>query len=107
MARLIWAEPALLGLGEIAEYIALDNPHAGSRYVHKVFSAVKRLTRYPKSGKRPQELPETPYRELVVPPCRIFCRVEVATVIILYVMRSERLLRSYVLDERLIDPDPP
>lgn len=100
MARLRWSEPALLDLEEIAEYIALNNPQAASRYVRSVFDAVERLKRYPSSGKRPAELPETPYRELVVPPCRIFYRAEAQTVFILHVMRSERLLRSFLLDQR-------
>ena len=100
MARLIWAEPALSDLEEIAEYIALDNPPAAKRYVRKAFAAVERLKRYPNSGKRLVELPESTYRELVVPPCRLFHRVEADRVIILHVMRSERLLRSYLLDQR-------
>ncbi|NBF40174.1 MAG: type II toxin-antitoxin system RelE/ParE family toxin [Spirochaetes bacterium] len=100
MARLIWSQPALLDLEEIAEYIALDNRPAASRYVRKVFSAVKRLKRYPYSGRRPEELPATPYREVVVPPCRIFYRAEEDAVFILHVMRSERLLRSFLLEQR-------
>ena len=47
---------------------------------------------------------DTRYQELVVPPCRLFYRVEADTVIILYVMRSERLLRSFVLDQRAHEP---
>jgi len=100
MARLIWTEPALLDLEEIAEYIALDDSVAASRYVQKVFDRVERLEAHPKSGKRPPELPRTPYREVVVAPCRIFYRIERDAVYILYVMRSERLLRSYLLDLR-------
>ena len=100
MAQLVWTEPALNDLDEIAEYIALDNPLAASNYVQTVLERVERLTTYPNSGKRPAELPRTPYREVVVPPCRIFYRVEKSTVIILHVMRSERLLRSFLLDQR-------
>ena len=100
MARLIWTEPALLDLDEIAEYIALDNPLAASRYVQKVFDRVMRLEVHPSSGKHPPELPRAPYREVVVPPCRIFYRIEKSTVYILHVMRSERLLRTYLLDQR-------
>jgi toxin ParE1/3/4 len=103
VARLIWAEPALTDLEEMAEYIALDNPPAASRYVRKVFNVIERLKDFPSSGKRPVELPDTPYREVIVPPCRVFYRVESDTVIILYVMRSERLLRSYLLDQRSAD----
>ena len=100
MARLIWTEPALLDLDEIAEYIALDDPLAASRYVQRVFNRVERLQTHPNSGKRPPELPRSPYREVVVPPCRVFYRIEGETVYILYVMRSERLLRTYLLDQR-------
>lgn len=98
--RLIWTEPALLDLDEVAEYIALNNPPAASRYVRKVFDRVEQLEGHPLSGKKPPELSGTPYREIVVAPCRIFYRVEGEAVYILYLMRSERLLRSYLLDQR-------
>jgi toxin ParE1/3/4 len=76
MAQLVWTEPALIDLDEIAEYIALDDPSAASNYVQKVFDRVERLVIYPNSGKRPEELPRTSYREVVVPPGRVFYRVE-------------------------------
>ncbi|NCC62577.1 MAG: type II toxin-antitoxin system RelE/ParE family toxin [Verrucomicrobiae bacterium] len=100
MARLIWTEPALMDLDEIAEYIALDDPLAASRYVQRLFDRVERLETHPNSGKRPPELPRSPYREVVIPPCRVFYRAETGTVYILFVMRSERLLRTYLLNER-------
>ncbi len=100
MARLIWTEPALTDLDEIAEYIALDNPQAASRFIQKVFDRVQRLEAHPKSGKRPPELTRTHYREVVVAPCRIFYRVEKDDVYVLYVMRSERLLRPFLLQLR-------
>lgn len=100
MAQLIWTEPALMDLDEVAQYIALDDPAAASNTVQKVFDRVERLATYPNSGKRPAELHRTPYREIVVPPCRIFYRIEEESVFILYVMRSERLLRPFLLDKR-------
>jgi toxin ParE1/3/4 len=100
VARLIWSRPALRDLEEIAEYIALDSPSAASRYVRKVFEAAERLKRYPESGRRPVELPSTPYREVIVPPCRVFYRADENDVFILHVMRSERLVRSFLLEER-------
>ena len=100
MARLIWTEPALGDLDQITEYIALDNPRAASRFVEKVFDRVERLEAHPKSGKRPTELTGTHYREVVVAPCRVFYRIEKDDVYILYVMRSERLLRPYLLQQR-------
>lgn len=100
MARLIWTEPALLDIDKIAEYIAIDDPFAASCFIRKVFERVGRLEAFPVSGKRPPELPDTFCREVVVSPCRIFYRIEEDIVYILYVMRAERLLRSYLLDQR-------
>ena len=100
MARLIWTEPALADLEAIADYIALDNPAAACRLVQRVFESVERLERFPSSGKRPPEMSRSPYREIVVTPCRVFYRVEGDAVFLLYVMRAERLLRRFLLKER-------
>jgi toxin ParE1/3/4 len=100
VARLIWTEPALADLEAMADYIALDNPTAARRLVGRVFESVERLERFPNSGKRPPELPRSSYREIVVTPCRVFYRVEDDAVFLLYVMRAERLLRRFLLEER-------
>lgn len=101
MAQIKWTEPALNDLDEIAEYIALDKPSAAKNLVKEIFKSVKILKQFPESGRCPPELPEASYRELVVGPCRIFYRVETKQVYILYVMRSERELRKFLLDDRL------
>lgn len=97
MAEIIWTEPALQELEAIAEYIALDNPAAASHLVREIFAKAERLEDFPQSGRIPPELPESVYRELVIPPCRIFYRDEEQRVLILYVMREERQLRAYML----------
>lgn len=102
MARLIWTEPALNDLEEIAEYIALDKPSAAQKLVKDVFASVKRLKQFPKSGKTPPELHNTDYLEVVVGPCRIFYRIDNNKVYLLYVMRSERKLGLYILEDRRI-----
>ena len=99
MARLIWTEPALNDLEIIAEYIALDKPDAVRRYVQKVFDAVKRLERFPRSGSIPPEIPHLPYRQIVVPPCRIFYRIQKDHLFIVHVMRSEQLLKEEFFKE--------
>ena len=96
MARLIWTEPALNDLEIIAEYIALDKPDAARRYVQKVFDTVERLERFPRSGSIPPEIPHLPYRQIVVPPCRIFYRIQKDHLFIVHVMRSEQLLREEI-----------
>lgn len=97
MAEVIWSEPALQELDAIAEYIALDNPAAASDLVQQVFDKTERLEDFPQSGRIPPELPNSVYREVVVPPCRIFYREDEQRVLILYVMREERQLRAYML----------
>jgi plasmid stabilization system protein ParE len=97
VAEVIWAEPALQELDAIAEYIALDNPAAASDLVQQIFYKTERLENFPQSGRIPPELPNSVYREVVVPPCRIFYREDEKRALILYVMREERQLRAYML----------
>jgi toxin ParE1/3/4 len=98
MAEVIWTEPALQELDAIAEYIALDHPAAASQLIQKVFDKIDRLGDFPQSGRIPSELPDSVYREVVVPPCRIFYREDKNRILVLYVMREERQLRVYMLD---------
>jgi len=100
MAQVIWAEPALADLDEIAEFIALDKPSAAKKLVRDIFSKIERLEDFPESGRKPPELNETRYREIIVPPCRIFYRIQKEKVFILHVMRSERRLRKFILEAR-------
>jgi plasmid stabilization system protein ParE len=100
MAEIIWSEPALSDLDAIADYIALENPVAASALIKRIFGHVDQLADHPESGSRPQELGRSRYRQIVEPPCRVFYRYDGHRVIILYVMRSERLLRKHRLAAR-------
>jgi toxin ParE1/3/4 len=101
MAQIVWTEPALLEINEIAEYIALDKLDAAQKLVRNIFSRIEKLKDFPKSGRKPPELPNrTRYREVIVGPCRIFYREEKSKILIIYVMRSERTLRKYILEDR-------
>ena len=99
MAEVIWTEPALQQLDAIAEYIALDNFAAASDLVSEVFAKTGRLEDFPGSGRIPPELPDSVYREVVVPPCRIFYRAVEQQLLVLYVMREERQLRAFMLEK--------
>lgn len=100
MAQVIWTESALSDLAEIAEYIALDKTSAAKRMVQQVFSYSDRLEQFPKLGRVPPELEHSQYRENIVGPCRIFYRVTGDKIYIIYVMRGERQLRKFLLDDR-------
>lgn len=102
MAKIIWTEPALADLDEVAEYIAINNGSAAKKLVALVFAKVARLADYPESGRIPAELAGLKYRELVVPPCRIFYRIEADQLFILYVMRQERDLRRFMIDHEVM-----
>ncbi len=99
MARLIWTEPALEDLGQIADYIALDDPAAAKRLVGRVFTKAGLLQNFPEMCAVPHDLPDSRYRHLVVRPLRIFYRIQGDSVYIVYVMRSERLLKASDLEE--------
>ena len=73
---------------------------AARRLIQRVFTCVERLEQFPESGRMPPELEHSKYREIIVGPCRVFYRVDQDKVYILYVMRGERQLRKYLLDER-------
>lgn len=99
MAEIIWTDPALDQLDEIAEYIALDNPSAARDLVARIFEIVERLRRFPESGREPPELPGSVYREIVSSPCRVFYRREGKKVLVLHVMRDEMQLKRFLLGE--------
>ena len=97
MAEIIWTNPALDDLNDIAEYIALSNLLSAKKLVSKIFDKVERLEMLPESGKKPIELTSLNYREVIVNPCRIFYKIDNDKVYILHAMRQERDLRKFLL----------
>jgi toxin ParE1/3/4 len=61
-------------------YIVRDNPQAAIRFRKRAERALRRLTRFPKSGRRIPEFPDLPFREVIVPPYRFFYRREGRTI---------------------------
>lgn len=100
MARIIWTEPALNELDEIADYISLDDPTAAKKLVRSAFEKIDRLVHHPKSGKLVEEIDNSIYREVVSFPCRIFYRQEKEIVYIVHVIREEQFLHIDLLKSR-------
>ena len=97
MARAValkWAEPALNELDDIAAWIAGQSPVAAAELVDRVLTRVEMLRRFPSAGRRVPEVGGTVYREIVVPPLRVVHRRAGSAVLIVHVMRGERLLRQ-------------
>lgn len=97
MAEIIWTNPALEDINDIAEYIALSNLLSAKKLITKIFDKVERLEAFPESGKKPIELSNLNYREVLVNPCCIFYKIDNDKVYILHIMRQERDLRKFLL----------
>lgn len=61
-------------------YIKQDKPIAALRFRRRVEQSLKRLVRFPESGRTIPEFPDLPFRELLVPPYRFFYRVKGKTI---------------------------
>ena len=72
-------------------FIAEDKPSAARRLRIRTETALRRLERFPNSGRRIPEFPDLPHREVVLPPFRFFYRVEKKTVWIVAVWHGAQL----------------
>jgi plasmid stabilization system protein ParE len=61
-------------------YILRDNPQAAVQFRKRAERALRRLRRYPESGRLIPEFPDLPFREVIVPPYRFFYRREGSTI---------------------------
>ena len=73
--QVIWTDPALERVREIALHIALDDVDAAERWADGVFDAVERLAAFPESGRVVPELGSRTVRELILGSYRVFYRV--------------------------------
>ena len=94
MAEIIWTEPALQSLDEIADYISLDNPSAARALVRNIFQSIELLEQQPLAGKTIPEIEISIFREIVIVPCRVFYRIENRFIYIVHVQRQEQRFRN-------------
>ena len=104
MVEIVWAEPAIADLEAVADVIALQDPAAAAAFVQRVLSHVAQMARHPESGTRIPEMPDSRHRQLVEPPCRIFYRYDGSRVLVVHVMRTERLLKRRRLGTARVKP---
>jgi len=72
-------------------YIRQDNPPAAIRFRKKAESVLRRLEKFPESGRGIPEFPELRYREVIVAPYRFFYRIEGTSVWIVAVWHGAQL----------------
>lgn len=78
-------------------YIKRDNPEAARHFRRRVEDVLRRLEKFPDSGRVIPEFPELPYREVIVAPYRFFYRREGASpgcALVLSNRRTRRLIAS-------------
>jgi len=90
--QVVWTDPALERVDEIAVYIAQDDPDAADHWTIELFDAVERLVDFPESGRMVPELGVREVRELIIGAYRVFYRVGSA-VEVLSVRHGSQLLR--------------
>ena len=72
-------------------YIRRDKPAAAARFRQRAERTLRRLERFPESGRRLPEFPGLPYREVIATPYRFFYRVEKQTVWVVAVWHGAQL----------------
>jgi plasmid stabilization system protein ParE len=73
------------------EYIRQDSPTAARQFREKAESVLRRLEKFPESGRSIPEFPGLPHREVIVRPYRFFYRVVGQTVWVVAVWHGAQL----------------
>jgi len=90
--KIVWSPLAVDRVFEIAEYIALDKPTAAADWLDTVFESVKRLKKFPRSGRVIPEIQLDEFREIILDNYRIIYRIEEKQVSILTVRSGREIL---------------
>ncbi len=91
--QVVWTDPALERVEEIALYIAQDDPDAASRWAVELFDTVERLADFPESGRIVPEIGAREVREIIFGSYRVFYRVG-SDVEVLSVRHGSQLVRA-------------
>ena len=79
---------------EALEFIATRRPSAARRFLQRVRARLESLEAFPEAGRPVPEFPELPFRELLVPPYRLFYRVRESGIWVVGVWHDARLPRE-------------
>ncbi|MBN1271130.1 MAG: type II toxin-antitoxin system RelE/ParE family toxin [Candidatus Aminicenantes bacterium] len=78
--RVRFTPSARLQFLEALVYIRRDKPSAAQRFRERSERVLRRLERFPESGRVIPEFPELAHREIMINPYRFFYRVEKKTI---------------------------
>ena len=86
--RVRFTPSARLQFLEALAYIRRDKPSAVLKFRDKAEKLLRRLEKFPESGRIIPEFPDLPHQEVIIKPYRFFYRVEKKTVWIVAVWHS-------------------
>ena len=93
MNRVVWTRQAILDVEAIRNYISRDSQRYATVVVDQIVTAVDRLERFPRSGRRVPERPGAELRELLCASYRIVYRVSGGLVEVVTVFHGARIAR--------------
>jgi toxin ParE1/3/4 len=76
---------------DVITYIRRDKPSAARQFREKAEAPLRRLERFPDSGRHIPEFPDLAFREIIVRPYRFFYREEGTDVWVVAVWHSAQL----------------
>lgn len=98
--EVVWAETAENDFLKIIEYIAEDSPSTALKILGKIKKQVSELATFPERCRIVSELHDhgiNIYREMVIDPWRILCRLSDSKVFVLSVLDSRRNIEDILL----------
>lgn len=93
MSRIVWTRQAILDVEAIRNYITRDSPRYAGVVVDQIVTAVDRLERFPRSGRRVPERPGSELREVLCWSYRIVYRVSGELIEVVTVFHGARIAR--------------
>ena len=90
--KVTWSARAKLDLGDIASWIAADNPAAARAQVRRILDRARQLVQFPHSGREVLEYDDPTIREFVEGSYRVIYRVRPGAVQVVAVLQAQRLL---------------
>src|SRR5690606_12000642 len=101
----IWSPLAIDRVAEIAERIAEERPQAAEKWTEEIFDRVRRLERFPESGRTVDEVRHRPdLRAIVHGDFRIVYRLESDHISILTVRHARQVTRLEHIEPRSPEP---
>ena len=88
--KLEWAEPAVLDLEGIRDYISKDSAYYAERFVARIIEAAETLPNHPRMGRAVPEAEKETIRELLFQNYRIIYRAESDRILVLTVIHGGR-----------------